>query len=94
MDRVRTFSRNTLDKMLRQTGFRENDFYYPMPDYKLPREVYSDSYLPGPGSIRNTAVAYDRDRFLFFDESKAFDAICEDGLFPQFANSFLIISSL
>ena len=94
VDRVRTFSRNTLDNMLKQTGFQKNEFYYPMPDYKLPNEIYSDACLPSAGSIRNTMIAYDRERYIFFDESKAFDAICEDGLFPQFANSFLVISSL
>lgn len=94
VDRVRTFGRKTIDQMLLNAGFKENEFYYPMPDYKMPQEIYSDRYLPQPGSIRNSMVAYDRDRLILFDEAKAFDAVCEDGLFQEFANSFLIISSL
>lgn len=44
------------------------------------------------GSIRGTCTAYDRDRYELMDENLCYDSVCEDGLFPQFANSFLIIS--
>lgn len=94
VDRVRTFSRATLDRMLQEAGFVENEFYYPMPDYKMPNEIYSDDYLPRTGSLRNISVSYDRERYRLFNEEKAFDALCQDGLFPEFANSFLVISSL
>lgn len=60
VDRVRTFSHKTLEQMLEGAGFVQNEFYYPMPDYKLPSEIYSDRYLPGFGSIRNACVSYDR----------------------------------
>lgn len=90
--RVRTFSRRTLEKMLEEAGFSRNEFYYPMPDYKLPSEIYSDRRLPSFGSIRNACVAYDRDRYELMDERLAFDSICEDGMFGDFANSFLVIS--
>lgn len=92
VDRVRTFSKGTLEKMLQEAGFGKNQWYYPMPDYKLPREIYSDSRLPVHGSIRGTCTAYDRDRYELMDENLCYDSVCEDGLFPQFANSFLIIS--
>ena len=78
--------------MLQEAGFGKNQWYYPMPDYKLPREIYSDSRLPVHGSIRGTCTAYDRDRYELMDENLCYDSVCEDGLFPQFANSFLIIS--
>ncbi len=93
VDRVRTFSRKTLEKMLKKAGFTDNAFYYPMPDYKLPSEIYSDEHLPSFGSIRNACTAYDRDRYELFDERLAFDSICEDEMFEDFANSFLVISS-
>lgn len=94
VERVRTFSRGTLDKMLLSVGFESNQFYYPMPDYKLPNVVYSEDYLPGIGDIRNVTQTYDRDRYSLFDEERVYDALSEDGLFREFANSFLIISSL
>jgi len=92
VDKVRTFSKGTLKKMLETAGFESNDFYYPFPDYKLPLEVYSEKYLPKKGDIKNVAIAYDRERFAFFDESYVFDSLCEDGLFEEFANSFVVIS--
>ncbi len=92
VDRVRTFSKGTLEKMLQDAGFTKNQWYYPMPDYKLPEEIYSDRKLPVHGSIRGNCVSYDRDRYELMDENLCYDSVCEDGLFPQFANSFLIIS--
>ena len=92
VDRVRTFSKGTLEKMLQEAGFGKNQWYYPMPDYKLPEEIYSDRKLPAKGSIRDNCVSYDRDRYELMNEKLCYDSICEDGLFPQFANSFLIIS--
>lgn len=93
VDRVRTFSRKTLEKMLVEAGFAANDFYYPMPDYKLPDEIYSDRHLPSFGSIRNACVSYDRDRYELIDERLFYDSACEDGSFQDFANSFLVIST-
>ena len=42
VDRVRTFSRQKLEEMLHDTGFTDTAFYYPVPDYKMPVEIYSD----------------------------------------------------
>lgn len=92
-DRVRTFSKQQLTNMLVRAGFEQNEFYYPVPDYKLPLAVYSEDYLPHKGDIKAISPAYDRDRYLFFNEIMAYDTICEDGLFEQFANSFIVISS-
>ena len=93
-DRVRTFSRHSITCLLEKQGFESNEFYYPLPDYKLPTEIYSDRRLPGKGSIRNACISYDRDRYELFDERLAFDSLCEDGMFRDMANSFLIISSI
>lgn len=90
---IRTFSHKTLQKMLREAGFSDSEFYYPLPDYKLPSEIYSDKNLPSFGSIRYATVSYDRDRYELLDERLAFDAICQDGMFGDFANAFLVISS-
>lgn len=91
-DDVRTFSHKTLDKMLLEAGFTQNEFYYPMPDDKLPSEIYSDECLPSFGSLRYPCVAYDRDRYELLDERLVFDSICQDEMFGDFANSFLIVS--
>jgi precorrin-6B methylase 2 len=92
VDRVRTFSKKSITKLLENSGFTNNTFYYPVPDYKLPSEIYSDAHLPSVGSIRQPSFSYDRPRTELFNENLAFDAVCEDGMFPEFANSFLIFS--
>lgn len=89
---VRTFSKKSLKKLLENAGFSKNAFYYPVPDYRLPLEIYSEKHLPKSGDITNISPAYDRPRYEFFDERLAFSTICEDGLFEGFANSFIVVS--
>lgn len=93
VDMVKTFSKPEITKLLQNSGFEKQQFYYPVPDYKLPRAVYSEDYLPHTGDIRYHGAAYDRDRLRLFDEDIACDGICEDGQFEYFANSFLIFAS-
>ena len=90
---VRTFSKPEITKLLCGAGFEKNEFYYPMPDYKLPTAVYSDGFLPKKGMLNDITVSYDRDRYVMFDEAAAYESLTEDGQFPYFANSFLIIST-
>ncbi len=68
-------------------------FYYPMPDYRLPMTIYSDSYLPVKGDLTHTILAYDYPKYIRFDLGKMYDQVCEAGEFPNFANSFLTIWS-
>jgi 2-polyprenyl-3-methyl-5-hydroxy-6-metoxy-1,4-benzoquinol methylase len=69
------------------------EFYYPMPDYKLPVTIYSDSYLPSKGDLTHAILAYDYPKYLRFDLGKMFDEVCEGKEFQTFANSFLTIWS-
>lgn len=87
-----TFSKPELEKLLTDCGYGDLTFYYPVPDYKLPASVYSDMYLPGKGELRNVKRAYAGVNLQMFDEEVAFDRVCEDGLFPYFSNSFLVIA--
>ena len=89
-DHVRTFSKKEIERLIRAAGFPEPEFYYPYPDYKFPKAIYSDAYLPRIGELRSNIVNYDRARIVNFDEAKAYDALIEDGMFPEFSNSFLI----
>lgn len=85
------FSKKQLSSMLEKTGFEAVQFYYPVPDYRYPTQIFSDAYLPQVGDIRPTSTHYDDVRYQLFDEKKAFDSLCADGLFDQFANSFLVL---
>ena len=87
---VRTFSRGELARLASEEGFREMRFSYPYPDYKLPMSIFSDAYLPSQGDLTMDNWNFDRDRLSLFEEKKVWPGLIADGLFGQFANSFLL----
>jgi len=90
-DYVRTFSKDGLEKIIRECGEDKYSFYYPYPDYKFPTTIFSDRRLPAKGELTNNIRNFDRDRLLLFDEKKVFDNLIEDGLFPLFSNSHMVV---
>lgn len=87
---VKTFSKQELEKMLNEAGYKNYNFYYPYPDYKLPTTIYSDDFLPKRGELYNNIRNFDGDRWVLFDETRAFDGIISSGMFPAFSNSFFL----
>lgn len=90
--RARTFAKPELEEILSGCGLSDYTFYYPYPDYKFPMSVYSDYYLPKRGELRTNLANFDRERLILFDETQAFDSLVDSGLFPLFANSFLVVA--
>lgn len=88
--KARTFSKDILENMMEEAGFSATYFYYPHPDYKMPEVVYSQDYLPDATDFKNPSPAYDRERFMTFNEPSVFGEMTKDGLYELFANSFLI----
>ena len=88
---VRTFSRNGLINIMEACGIEDYHFYYPYPDYKFMTTVYSDEYLPRVGELTNNMRNFDRERVLLFDEKNVYDGLIKDGMFADFANSFLVV---
>ncbi len=89
--KVRTFNRNEMIQLLEENGFLQYEFYYPYSDYKLPHTIYSDKYLPKSGELIDNMRNFDMDRWVLFDETKAFQSIISSGMFREFSNSFFII---
>ncbi len=87
---VRTFARAELEQIFQKNGYAEYEFYYPYPDYKFPTTIYSDHCLPGRGELLNNLRNFDADRYVIFDETRAFDSIVDCGYFPIFSNSFFV----
>lgn len=88
---VKTYDKAELCSIMQKAGFTDYEFFYPYPDYKLPLEIYSDSYLPQKGSLSQNINNLDQQRMYFFDESDAFDKALELGIFDEVSNSFEII---
>lgn len=91
-DGVRTFSRPQLKALIEECGLKSK-FYYPYPDYKLPHTIYSDDKLPDVGELTTNGRNLDNDRMVLFDETRAFDAIIQEGVFPTYANSFIVVAT-
>lgn len=88
---VRTFSKAELDRLIKESGFKNTYFYYPMPDYKLPRVIYSENWLPDSESSQNLRPYYAPDRStLVADEMSIYKDVIDNNVFEFFANSFLV----
>ena len=59
-------------------------------DYKFPMVIYSDDFLPEKGTLNKNNLNFDRQKIYMFDESKVFDQVIDEGMFPFFSNSFLV----
>ena len=90
-DPARTFSRNTLIRIMRNAGITEYSFYYPYPDYKFMSMLHSDQHLPREGEFLENVRNFDRDRMVLFNEKYAYDALIRDRMYPEFANSFEVV---
>lgn len=94
-DGIRTFGKQELDTLLQTAGFNSKNFYYPIPDYKMPTTVYSDSFLPGihtsdiPSSLYPTPNP-DQPRQQVFREQLAVRSFANNHLFGDVANSFIV----
>ncbi len=88
--RISGFSKKELETMLGKTGSR-GKFYYPFPDYSFAMSIYSDEYQPKVGELADQVGNFDEERLLMFDESMGMNTLIEEGLFPQFSNSYLLV---
>lgn len=89
---IRTFSRKELMELFMKNGLGELKFYYPYPDYKFPSDIFSDERLPQTGELRNEKYNFDRERVKLFNETRVWDTVIRNGLFPEFSNSFLVMA--
>lgn len=90
-DTVRTFGKTELEKLLKESGYPAQEFYYPHPDYKMPMEIYSSDWLPNMDSLLSQAPNFDYEKYELFNETQAYQGIIENNQFEFFANSFLVI---
>lgn len=85
-----SFSREELKDILEKAGLTQQMFYYPLPDYKLPQLIYSDSYLPEQNLSERLIPYYLNHNSLIMKELELYHDVIENKVFPFFANSFLV----
>jgi len=94
-----TFGRAKFLSKLNHAGFRQVDFFYPFPDYKLPRIIFSEAGMTtgnwDVGQIIGEFPArdYHQPRFSLFSEQAAWPVIARNLLAQEFSNSFLALAS-
>lgn len=86
----RSFSRSEAAQIVAEAGLHHARFYYPLPDYKLPQLIYSDSYLPENNLRERLIPYYRRNDTLLASEQELYRDVIENGVFPFFSNSFLV----
>lgn len=86
---VRTFSKGEWERLMENCGFVNHRFYYPYPDYKFPREIFTEESLKEQ-KYGLPAWNFTRYRMALFREETVADTIQQDGRMDYFANSFLI----
>ncbi len=86
-----SYTLDSLRKLIERAGFEETKCYYPYPEYRFARCLYSDDYLPGRGELTTNMNNFVEDRLFLFNETQVYDNLITDGLFPLFSNSFLIL---
>ncbi|MDO4623101.1 MAG: methyltransferase domain-containing protein [Eubacteriales bacterium] len=89
-ERVRTFTRKEWTELLDDAGFRHVTFAYPYPDHLFAMQIFTDQRLPEIEDADNDYKNFSQMRMATFDEAKVMQTLTENGLFPQFSNSFLI----
>lgn len=88
------FSKKEINQIINDSGIIKRKFYYPLPDYILTQEIYSESYLP-QGSIWDRVIPY----YVYPDklkksEIKLYDESIANGTFEEKTNSFLVECTL
>jgi len=92
---VRTFSKKELTDILHAAGFRGLEWYYPLPDYKMPQQVISEEITPTDlDSIWRLfpAKTGGQRRKEIISERRLGKTLAHAGLFGEFANSFLLVA--
>ncbi len=94
--KIKTYGKLELNNLLKQAKYKVLDWYYPLPDYKLPIEIFSDHFLPVRDKAFSSGVFPTKDlsmsREYFFPEDVVGGSLAKNGLFGDFANSFLVFA--
>lgn len=94
-----TFGKIELSGKLKDAGFKNINYYYPFPDYKLPNVVISESAISNALNVSDLfrgkiARDYSGRVYRSFDETFVWREIEKNSLLTDLSNSFLVVSSI
>ncbi len=90
-EKIETFTKTRLERKLKELGYNIN-FYYPLPDYRIPNVIFSDRQLPKYTNIDKYYPYYLENSDIIMNEIDVFREILktDKDMFTFFANSFLV----
>ena len=65
-------------------------FYFPEPLKNLADTIYSERRLPEVGELSRVIPAYGFPTYVAINVGAKYNEVCRDGLYPRFADSFLV----
>lgn len=89
--KIETFTKSRLQRKLKEVGY-ETNFYYPLPDYRIPNVIFSDKQLPKYNSVDKYNPYYKENSTIIMNEIDLFREILknDEETFTFFTNSFLV----
>lgn len=93
-EKIETYTKTRLERILKNIGYTTN-FYYPLPDYKMPNVIFSDKQLPKYNSVDKYNPYCTEKSTILMNEIDVFREILKNNedMFTFFANSFLVEAS-
>ena len=90
-EKIETYTKKKIEKLIKNIEYKVN-FYYPLPDYKIPNVIFSDKQLAKYNSVDKYNVYYNKNSDILMNEIDVFREILksDEEMFTFFANSFLM----
>lgn len=93
---IRTFTKAEIETLFKDSGFKDLNFYYPYPDYKMPNTIMTESAF-NEMSLGASSISYfsdyTKERFNAMSELLLTKSLMHEKVIGTFANSFLIEAS-
>lgn len=89
-NRGRCLSRQELVDVMERAGSFHYQFYYPVPDGRMPQMIFSDHYKKGTNTAERLVDYNYEDPAMFGMEHRIFCEMIDSGALPFMANTFLV----
>ena len=94
-DKIETYTKQKLIQILDENGYKSKNFYYPLPDYRMPNVIFSDNELPKYNNVDKYVPYHTEKADILFNEIDLFREILktDENMFTFFTNSYLVEAS-